>query len=125
MLSHFKVCFTGYGDAELNEAVSVAARDCIQRRFPDARVRVRNGDANETIATAYMPMAAAKWSFCGSSTFCLYPALATTGESNIMQTPPHARRPGWLDKVIESFENVHYVGRRDCLLLEFVALEHD
>ena len=99
----------GYGEAELSEAVSMAARDYIQHRFPDARVRVRNGDANETIAATYVRMAAAKWSFCGSSTFCLYPALATTGESNIMQTPPHARRPGWLDHVSEFFENVHYV----------------
>ena len=98
-----------YGDAELNEAVTVSARDYIQNQFPDARVSIRNDDVNETMAMTYVRMVAANWSFCGSSTFCLYPSLATAGESYILQTPLFGGSPGWLDKVAESFDNVHYI----------------
>ena len=97
------------GDTELNKVVSMAARDYIQRKFPDARVSVRNVNVNETMAMAYVRMVAAKWSFCGSSTFCLYPALATAGKSYILQSPLHGRSPGWLDRVAESFKNVNLI----------------
>ncbi|KAI2501105.1 hypothetical protein MHU86_13396 [Fragilaria crotonensis] len=94
-------------DPELNEAVVVAARDHIQSKFPDARVSIRNGD--ETITVTYARMVAANWSFCGSSTFCLFPALATAGESYILQSPLYGAKQGWLSKVAESFKNVHYI----------------
>ncbi|KAI2505329.1 hypothetical protein MHU86_9129 [Fragilaria crotonensis] len=93
-------------DPELNEAVVVAARDHIQGKFPDARVSIRNG--NETMAVTYARIVAANWSFCGSSTFCLFPALATAGESYILQSPLYGGNEGWLNKVAESFKNVHY-----------------
>lgn len=98
-----------YGDAELNQAVTEAARDYIQDRFPDARVSIRNDDVNETMAITYVRMVAAKWSFCGSSTFCLYPALATSGESYILQSPLYGGYRSWISKVAKSFENVHYI----------------
>ena len=101
--------FAGGNDVALNEAVTVAARDYIQSKFPDARVSIRNDDVKETMAVTYVRMVAAIWSFCGSSTFCLYPALATAGESYILQSPLYGGSPGWLDKVSESFENVHYM----------------
>jgi hypothetical protein len=98
----------GYGDAELSEAVTEAARDYIQRKFPDARVSIRNDDVSETMAITYVRMVAAKWLFCGSSTFCLFPALATSGESYILQSPLYGGYRSWINKVAESFENVHY-----------------
>jgi hypothetical protein len=102
----------GFGDAELNEAVVTAARDYIQREFPEAKVSIRNDDVNETMAMTYARLVASKWSFCGSSTFCLFPALATTGESYILQSQLYGGRRGrrsWINKVVESFPNVHYV----------------
>jgi hypothetical protein len=99
--------FRQRGRVHLNEAVTVAARDYIQNKFPDARVSIRNG--NETMDVTYARMVAANWSFCGSSTFCLYPALATAGQSYILQSPLYGDSPGWLDKVAESLENVHYI----------------
>jgi hypothetical protein len=98
----------GYGDAELSEAVTEAARDYIQRKFPDARVSIRNDDVSETMAITYVRMVAAKWLFCGSSTFCLFPALATSGESYILQSPLYGGYRSWINKVADSFENVHY-----------------
>jgi hypothetical protein len=97
----------GYGDADLNEAIVTAARDYIQRAFPDAKVSIRN--SNETMAMTYVRMVAANWSFCGPSTFCLYPAIATMGESYILQSPLFGDSPTWLNKLDESFQNVHYI----------------
>ena len=96
-----------YNDAHWNEAVTVAARDYIQSKLPDARVTIRN-DGSETIPMTYVRIVAANWSFCGSSTFCLYPALATYGESYILHSPLYGGSPGWLDKVAASYQNVHY-----------------
>lgn len=95
-------------DTNLNEAVTVAARDYIQSRFPDARVSIRNNET-ETMAMTYVRLVAANWSFCGSSTFCLFPALATAGESYILHSPLYGGSPGWLDSVAESFQHVHYI----------------
>ena len=102
----------GFGDAELNEAVVLAARNYIQREFPDAKVSIRNDDVNETMAMTYTRMVASNWSFCGSSTFCLFPALATKGESYILQSLLYGSlrgRRSWINKVVDSFPNVHYV----------------
>jgi hypothetical protein len=99
----------GYGDADLNEAVVTAARDYIQKEFPNATVSIRNDDVNETMAMTYVRMVSANWSFCCPSTFCLFPALANIGESYILQSPLFGGSPSWIDKVTESFQNIHYV----------------
>ena len=96
-------------DAELNEAVTVVVRDYNQSKVPDARVSIRNDDVNETLAMTYVRMVAANWSFCSPSTFCLYPALATAGESYSLQSALYDSGRVWLDTVAESFENVHYI----------------
>jgi hypothetical protein len=99
----------GYGDADLNERVSLAVQDYLQQTFPEARVSIRNDDVNETMAMTYARMISANWSFCGSSTFCLYPALATRGESYILQSPLFGGSPTWITKVEAPFSNIHYV----------------
>jgi hypothetical protein len=99
----------GYGDADLNEGVTIAVHDYLKREFPDARVTIRNDDVNETMAMTYARMIAANWSFCGSSTFCLYPALATRGESYILKSPLFGGTPSWIMKVEELYHNVHYI----------------
>lgn len=106
-----------FRDAERNEAVTVAARDYIQSKFPHANVSIHNGD--ETTAVSYARIVAANWSFCGSSSFCLFPALATVGESYILQSPLYGGSPSWLDNVAASFENVHYVSDDIILSTEY------
>ncbi|KAI2506002.1 hypothetical protein MHU86_8413 [Fragilaria crotonensis] len=95
------------GRFDFNEAVTLAARDYIRSKFPDARVSIRNG--NESMAVTYARMVAANWSFCGSSTFCLYPALATAGKSYILQSPLYGGTSSWLGMVAEMLDNVHYI----------------
>lgn len=99
----------GPGDADLNEAVVTAARNYIQKEFPDATVSIRNDDTNETMAMTYVRMVSANWSFCCPSTFCLFPALANMGESYILQSPLFGGSPSWIEKVTESFHNIHYL----------------
>ena len=109
----------GYGDAELNEAVTVALQEHIQSAFPDARVTIRNDDVRETMAMTYARMVAADWLFCASSTFCLYPALATAGEPYILQSELYGSEGSWMKKVDASFDNVHYVEREIVMTREF------
>jgi hypothetical protein len=99
----------GHGDADLNEAVVTAAQSYIQKEFPDAIVSIRNDDTRETMAMTYVRMVSANWSFCCPSTFCLFPALANMGESYILQSPLFGGSPSWIDKVTESFRNIHYI----------------
>jgi hypothetical protein len=108
-----------YGDEELNEAVTVALKEYIQRAFPDARITIRNDDVRETMAMTYARMVAANWLLCASSTFCLYPALATAGEAYILQSPLFGNELSWINGVAESFDNVHYVEREIVMTREF------
>lgn len=97
-----------YGDANWSKAITLAAKDYIQERFPDARVSIRN-NANESTAITYARLISSKWSFCGSSTFCLFPALATEGDAYILQSPLFGGSPTWITNVTRSHDNVHYV----------------
>jgi hypothetical protein len=109
----------GYGDADLNEAVTVALKEHIESKFPDARVTIRNDDVRETQDMTYARMVAANWLFCASSSFCLFPALATAGESYILQSPVFGNELSWIKRATASFDNIHYVEGEIVMTREF------
>ena len=71
-------------DAEFNDVCRAIVMDMVeyfQSAFPDAIVRIRN---NESLPKRFGRLIHAKQSVCSPSTFCLYPAIAATGESYII-----------------------------------------
>jgi len=98
----------GFGDAELKEGVVLSTRDYIQDAFPNARVTVRN-NATENFDMVYTRMVLSNRTICGSSTFCLYPALASIGESFIFHSPLFGEAKSWLSVIDEKFPSIHYV----------------
>lgn len=63
----------------------------LEGTFPEARVTVRN-DPNETVLASYGRMVLSKQTFCNPSTFCMLPALATTGQGIVV----HSRLFPWV-----------------------------
>jgi hypothetical protein len=98
----------GFGDADLNEAVVVSTRDFLQSVFPQATITIRN-DESEAFDTVFARMILSNCTICGSSTFCLYPTLASVGEAYIFQSPLYGGEDSWLAAVEERFPSIHYV----------------
>ncbi|KAL9186770.1 hypothetical protein ACHAXT_010490 [Thalassiosira profunda] len=80
------------------ERLAGALVDYLRRRFPDARVSVRNSP-DEPIALAYARMIAARQTVVGGvSTFGVFAALASRGQA-ILVAPDFPKAPGpWLLK---------------------------
>ena len=55
-----------------------------QDTFPNATVTIRS---NDTVEEAVGRMVHSKQTWCNPSTFCVYPAIATTGQAYILQSP--------------------------------------
>ena len=108
----------GPGDADLNQAVVTAARNYLQRALPKAKISIRNDD-QESMDEVYARMVASKQLICAASTFCLFPAIATTGESYILRSPLLGGSPTWVDTLSEYFPQVHYVDEKYVLAHEF------
>jgi len=56
----------------------------LQRHYPDATIAIRN-DVSETIPQVMSRLILAKYTFCARSTFCLFPAVASYGQSFVQQ----------------------------------------
>lgn len=102
----------GPGDPQLNEAVATAAKSFIQSAFPQAIVSIRNDD-RDTHDIVFVRLMLANHTICGSSTFCLFPALASKGKSYILHSPLYGGHPTWLDTVAESSGGrVYYIDEK-------------
>ena len=98
----------GPGNPDMNHAIVTAAQEYLQDAFPEATVSIRN-DENETMDVVYARLVRANYTICGPSTFCLFPAIASMGESFILHSPLFGNSPTWIDKVeSEVFPEVHY-----------------
>ena len=56
----------------------------LQRHYPNAAITIRN-DASEMIPQVLSRFILANYTFCARSTFCLFPALASYGQSFVQQ----------------------------------------
>jgi hypothetical protein len=63
--------------------------DYLQARFPQARIRIRNGP-DETVALAYARLVVANQAFSPISTFSTFPVLSAMGRGYIRHPPPKA-----------------------------------
>jgi hypothetical protein len=91
--------------------VATAARDYLQNAFPNATVSIRNSD-KESLEMVFTRLIMTNMTVCGPSTFCVYPAIASLGESYILHSPLFGGSKTWLNKVARGFRHVHYVKRR-------------
>jgi len=101
----------GPGDPELNEAVATAARDYLQEAFPNVTVSIRNRE-EETLDMVYARLIMTNTTICGPSTFCVFPAIASLGESHIIRSPLFGDHPTWLSKIDRAVPHIHYVNKR-------------
>jgi len=58
-------------------------RDFLREQFPDAKVTIRNDDAEDAV-TSFARLFLARQSFCNPSTFCLYPTLLGRGHGMLV-----------------------------------------
>jgi hypothetical protein len=94
---HAKTC-----QALVNDMVSY-----LKQKYPSTTVSVRN-DATETVVSAYSRMILASRTLCDSSTFCVFPAIATTGQGYV--TESNALYP-WIQKVEKAQQNLNILNR--------------
>jgi hypothetical protein len=95
------------GSVDLNEAVVTAARNYLQRAYPNTKVSIRN---KGRIDEAYARQVVSKRLICVASTFCLFPAIATFGEAYIVRSPLFGESdPTWLDSLSMRFPQINYV----------------
>jgi len=87
----------------------------LEKRFPNARVSIRNGPG-ETIALSYARMVMANQTIVGLSTFGFFPAIATFGQA-LIRRPSKNDLGGWLIKsnIEQKANNVVLIDEPDWL----------
>ena len=87
----------------------------LKKRFPDARVSIRNG-REETIASTYSRMIMANQTIISLSTFAFFPAIATFGKAFIRR-PSRRNLGAWIVKAVEEekVDNVVLIDEPDWL----------
>ena len=87
----------------------------LQSHFPEARVRIRNG-RGETVALSYARLIMANQTVVSTSTFAVFPAVASFGQALIRRPSPRDLG-GWLvkAKIEDRFENIFLINEPDWL----------
>lgn len=89
----------------------------LEEKYPSTTVTVRN-NTNETVVAAYTRMILANRVLCDSSTFCLFPAIASTGQGYIAES--NSLYP-WIHGVEETEDNVNVLKRYEFLASDRIS----
>jgi hypothetical protein len=98
----------GAGHSDLNEAIRTADQDYIQRTVSNATISVRNYD-QEGMHEVYARVVASKHLTCAVSTFCVFPAIGTRGESYFLHSPLLGGSPNLVDTLSAYFPQVQHM----------------
>jgi hypothetical protein len=85
----------------------------LQGHFPNATITIRN-DPSETIPMVFSRLILAKYTFCSRSTFCLFPSIASFGESFVQKGGVGY----FFEHIANAYDNIH-------LMDEPVLLSHE
>jgi hypothetical protein len=89
----------------------------LEEKYPSTSVTVRN-NSSETVVLAYVRMILANRVLCDSSTFCLFPAIASTGKGYIAES--NSLYP-WIHGVEETENNLHVLKRYEFLASDRIS----